>query len=241
MPPSVTIDPPPLFCIGHSHLRSIQAAAVETGATLRAVNFWDDNSVIVNSPADPQLVGPLQDEVRNYAGTVFSCIGGGAHTVIGLVSHPRRYDFVLPEQPDLPIDPGAELIPVDAVQAVLERETAPYLRLMRHLRSIARHRVVHVEPPPPCADNERIAPHMPWPMFPGMLQEVAPPYLRYKAWRLHSRVVAEWCAGEGIEFLAFPGESADASGFLKDEYFLDGVHANARYGMLLLGQMREAA
>jgi hypothetical protein len=231
---------PPL-CIGHSHLRCVQAAALETGTALQAINFWDDSSVILNSPEDPVLTVELQGKVQANPGTVFSFVGGGAHTVIALASHPRRYDFVLPESPDLPVDSRAELVPVDAVRAVLEREAVPYLKLMRHLRSLARERLVHVEPPPPCPDNDAISPHMPWSLFPGMLQEVAPPWLRYKAWRLHSKIVADWCALNDIAFLPIPGGAADAAGFLKQEYFQDGVHANAAYGQLLLTQMQEAA
>ena len=129
-------NPPALFCIGHSHLRCVQTAAADSGVAIRAINFWDDNSVILNSPDDPVLVDGLQQEIRAHQGAVYSFIGGGAHTVIGLVSHPRRYDFVLPENPDLPIDPRAELIPAEAVREVLTEEAAPYLKLMRHLRAL---------------------------------------------------------------------------------------------------------
>lgn len=234
-------SPPDLLCIGHSHLRCVQTAAIESGAPIDAVNFWNDNSVILNSPEDPVLVDELQHRIRMHQGAVCSFIGGGAHTVIGLVSHPRRYDFVLPENPDLPIDPRAELIPVGAVREVLERETAPYLKLMLHLRTLAGERMIHMEPPPPCPDNSKIAPHVPWPLFPDMLQEVAPPWLRYKAWRLHSQLVSEWCARERVAFYPCPSGAADAEGFLRQDYFEDGVHANSGYGMLLLEQMRAAA
>lgn len=234
-------NPRALFCIGHSHLRCVQTAAADSGAAIRAINFWDDNSVILNSPDDPVFVDALQQEIRAYQGTVYSFIGGGAHTVIGLVSHPRRYDFVLPENPDLPIDPRAELVPVEAVREVLAEETAPYLKLMRHLRALAGERMVQIEPPPPCPDNSTIAPHVPWSLFPDMLQEVAPPWLRYKTWRLHSQLVSEWCARERIAFHACPAAAADDRGFLRQDYFQDGVHANSHYGMLLLEQMRGTA
>lgn len=208
---------------------------------LDAVNFWDDNSVILNSPQAPVLVDDLQQRIRMHKGTVYSYIGGGAHTVIGLVSHPRRYDFVLPEEPDLPIDPRAELLPAEAVLEVLARETEPYLKLMLHLRTLARDRMVHMEPPPPCRDNDSIAPHIPWPLFPGMLQEVAPPWLRYKTWRLHSGLVSAWCDRQQVVFCARPASTVDTAGFLKDEFFLDGVHANSGYGSLQLEQMENAA
>ncbi|HEY5972148.1 MAG TPA: hypothetical protein VIT22_09265 [Pseudoxanthomonas sp.] len=231
---------PPL-CIGHSHLRCVQMASAESDTPIDAVNFWDNNALILNSPENPVLVEELQKKVLEHRGTVFSYIGGGAHTVIALVSHPRRYDFVLPEHPDLPMDPRAEVLPVDAVRAALMAQTEPYLKLMRHVRSLAQRRMAHMEPPPPCPDNEQIAPHIPWSLFPGLRQEIAPPHLRYKVWRLHSDIVSALCREEGIEFLAYPLEAADDDGFMRQDYFFDGVHANSGYGLLQLRQMQEAA
>lgn len=230
-----------MLAIGHSHLRCVQVAASGQGESLDAFNFWDDGSLLCNLPEGPALTARLQSRVQDHEGIVFSYIGGGAHTVIGLVSHPRRYDFVLPEAPDLPFDARAEILPVAAVKAALLAQTESYLQLMRHLRSLAPGRMVHMEPPPPCPDEDRISPHIPWSLFPGMLQEVAPRHLRYKAWRLHSCIVSDFCREQGIEFMAYPREAADTEGFLREQYFLDGVHANSGYGALQLRQMREAA
>lgn len=229
-------DPP--FCIGHSHLRCVQQAAAEAGTALQSLNFWDRPDDVVKGETWT-LVPQLQQALREHPGSVVSWIGGGAHTVIGLVSHPRRFDFVLPESPDLPLDPRAELVPSGAVRDSLMVQTAPYLQLMGHVRTLARKRMLHMEPPPPCRDNAQIDPHIPWPLFPDMLQEVAPPWLRYKMWRLHSRLVREFCAQADIEFVACPEAGVDAEGFLTQDSFFDGIHANSHYGALQLQQMRE--
>jgi hypothetical protein len=234
-------ETPPLLCIGHSHLHCVQAASAETGIAIDAVNFWDDNSVVVGYPDEPALTADLQQRFRAHAGTIFSFVGGGAHSVVGLVSHPRRYDFVLPEAPSLPLDPQSEVIPVDAVRAMLLEHVRPFLKLMDHVHSLARQRLVQVEPPPPCGDAQRMRPHIPWPLFPGMLKEIAPKSLRYKIWRLHSDIVATHCAQRGIGFLAHPRHAVDVEGFMLAEFFHDGIHANGRYGALLLQQMRELA
>jgi hypothetical protein len=187
------------------------------------------------------LTPALQRRFRDYPGNIFSFIGGGAHSVVGLVAHPRRFDFVLPEAPSLPMDPQAEVIPVDAVRAMLLEQVRPYLKLMDHVRSLAQHRLLHIEPPPPCGDAQRMRPHIPWPLFPGMLKEIAPRSLRYKMWRLHSQIVAGHCEEHDMDFLAFPNEAADEEHFLLPEFFHDGIHANGRYGALLLRQMQELA
>jgi hypothetical protein len=232
---------PPLLCIGHSHLHCVQRASVETGIAIDAINFWDDNSVVRDYPDNPTLIPDLQQRFRDHAGTIFSFIGGGAHSVVGLVSHPRRIDFVLPEAPTLALDPRAEILPVAAVRAMLVEQIQPYLKLMRHVSSLAQRRVVHMEPPPPCGDSERMLRYIPWSLFPGMLKEIAPRPLHYKLWRLHSEIVASHCAELGMDFDVYPSQAIGADGFLLPEFFHDGVHGNNSYGALLLRRMQELA
>src|SRR5688572_1719414 len=111
---AASVDNLPILCIGHSHLHCVQAASAETDIAIEAINFWDDNSVVLDYPENPALTPALQQRFRDHAGTVFSFIGGSAHTVVGLLSHPRRFDFVLPEAPWLPLNSQSEVIPVDA-------------------------------------------------------------------------------------------------------------------------------
>ena len=229
------------LCIGHSHLRCLQTAAADLAVPLDAVNFWDANDGVRDGPDGPVLAGDLRQRVREHAGPVFSFIGGGAHSVLGLVAHPRRFDFVLPASPGLPLAANAEVLPVDLVRAILRRDMAPFLHLMSDLRSVARHRVVHLEPPAPCGEAKRMLPHIPWPLFPGMLRELAPRHLHYKLWRLHSEILLAHCAANDIDFLPHPGQTTGPDGFLRPEFFHDGVHANSAYGALLLDQMREVA
>jgi hypothetical protein len=236
-----TTESLPLLCIGHSHLRCVQVAVGESGAAVETINFWDDNSVVLGYPDNPVLTPELQQRIRDFPGTVFSFMGGSAHVVVGLLSHPRRFDFVLPQAPSLPLDPRAEIIPVDAVRAVLLQQAEPYLKMMRHVRSLTRRRLVHVEPPAPCGDEQRMRPNIPWPLFPGMLREIAPRPVRYKLWRLHSDIVAGFCADQDIAFAGYPRASVDEDGFLLPEFFHDGIHANGKYGALLLRQMQEVA
>jgi hypothetical protein len=229
----------PLFCLGHSHLRCVQSASAETGIAIDAINFWEDNSEVLGFPDKPVFTPALQQRIRDCPGILFSYIGGGGPTAISLLSHPRRFDFVLPQAPVLPLDPKAEILPVDAVRAVLRKKIQPFLDLLLHVRSLARHAVVHMESPPPCADAQQALSHIPWPLFPGMTKEIAPRHVRYKVWRLHSDIVAAVCADSDIGYVGHPPQAVDDEGFLRPEFSLDGIHANHKYGALQLRQMQE--
>jgi hypothetical protein len=96
-----------------------------------------------------------------------------------------------------------------------------------------------MQSPPPCADAQPALAHIPWSMFPGMLQEISPRHVRYKVWRLHSEIVAGVCADNDIGYVGHPPQAVDAEGFLRPEFSRDGIHANSQYGALQLRQMQE--
>lgn len=231
----------PILCIGHSHVASVAQAAAALGVPFKALNFWDMPGAITPENGVPRLSPQLERQLREHPGSVFSMIGGGAHGVLGVLVHPRRFDFVLPEQPLLPLDPAAEILPALAVRRVLESLMADYLALMLQVRQLCVGPMFHVEPPPPYADAARMHADMPWGMFPGMCHEISPAHFRYKLWRMHSRIVEDWCLAASVTFMACPAASVDAAGFLLDQYYGDGAHASDRYGELVLTQMRALA
>jgi hypothetical protein len=228
----------PILCIGHSHVASVAQAAAALGVPFKALNFWEMPGAIVLENGVPHLSPQLESQLREHPGPVFSMIGGAAHGVLGMLVHPRRFDFVLPAQPLLPLDPAAEVLPALAVRRVLESLTAEYLALMSQVRRLCVGQMCHIESPPPYADAERMHADMPWGMYPGMCQEISPAALRYKLWRLHSQIIGEWCREAGALFVPCPPETFDENGFMREPYYGDGAHANMAYGERLLEQMR---
>jgi len=79
---------------------------------------------------DPRFAGALHAEAlaavlqeKLLAGPYdlyVSMVGGNDHSVLGMLNHPRLFDFVLPEAPDLPMEPAAEIIPAGLLRAELQ-------------------------------------------------------------------------------------------------------------------------
>lgn len=231
----------PLLCIGHSHVACVARAAEIAAVPLKALNFWDMPGAILHDESSPRFSATLIQHLEQHPGPVFSMIGGAAHGVLGMLVHPRRFDFVLPTQPGLPLDSAAELLPAAVVRRVLESLMAEYLTLMSEVRRHCAGPLFHIESPPPFADNQRMHADMPWGMYPGMLHEISPAHFRYKLWRMHSQILDEWCAGATATLVACPRAAMDESGFMCEAYYGDGAHANTAYGELVLEQMRQLA
>ena len=107
---------PPLLCIGHSHVASVERAAALAGVPLRAFNFWNLPDAISRQDGRPAFAASLHEALARHEGPVFSMIGGAVHVVLGMLVHPRRFDFVWPGEPALPLDAQAELLPALAVR-----------------------------------------------------------------------------------------------------------------------------
>lgn len=228
----------PMLCIGHSHVACVALAAENSRVPLRAINFWEIQDAIHQDAGGPRFSAAIEQELRQHDGAIFSMIGGAAHGVLGILVHPRPFDFVLPGEPDLPMDPAAEILPARLVRSLLESLTNDYLNLMSALSSLGGDRLFHVEPPPPYADAVRMHADIPWSLYPGMLQKISPASFRYKLWRLHSQIMREWCARAGATFVPCPPQTMDETGFMRPQYYGDGAHANEAYGECVLAQMR---
>lgn len=227
-----------LLCVGHSHVGCVASAARIGGITLQALNFWGMPGAIERCDGRPVLSDSIASQLAQHDGLVFSMVGGAAFGVLGLLVHPRRFDFVLSESPGLFLDDSAELLPSSLVRRLLESLMADDLAVMADIRLHCRGRLFHIEPPPPYADAQRMLHDIPWEMYPGMTREISPAVFRYKLWRMQSRILMDWCSQNDVVFVSCPRESLDREGFLASSFYGDGAHANEAYGTLLLEQMR---
>jgi hypothetical protein len=175
----------------------------------------------------------------DYASVVFM-LGGSRHIALGMLNPPQDpFDFYLPEERHLPFDKQARPLPVDVVTSLLKRHMARDFDDLVELSGIfSGHRRYHVESPPPCP-AEHILAHPAG--FAELLRErgLAPTAVRYKFWRLHSRLMREFCAAQDIHFVAAPAGTQDADGCLTAPYLrTDPAHANSAYGVQVVRQLR---
>jgi hypothetical protein len=227
----------PWTCIGHSHVTALE---LSQDPDLDCINFWTEKAPWVAGGEWAKLRDELAGRVASGK-RVLTMFGGASHTVLGMVEHPTPFDFVLPSQPHLPLDETRRILPVEAVRAKLHEMEGHILDGLASVTSVATGPVTHVGPPPPVADDALIAPFVPWPLFVGQPQLVAPKWVRYKIWRLFNDVLAEGCAQRGVAYQPAPQAAADSEGFLRTAYNRDGAHANGAYGALVLAHLRSAA
>jgi hypothetical protein len=241
-----------VLALGQSHLNAWVAAAREL---IRAGRFPKDLGIAfiqLRNPAyQPNLVAETQlnpalrnaiERAAEGADFLFSTIGGNGHSVLGLINHPRPYDFVLDIDPAIPLDPAKEVLPCAIVRAALEKRMEGAFKLEARIREIIKIPIVHCEPPPPIPSEAHIRAH------PGTFGEkvhtsgVAPASFRLKLWKLQSDIQRRFCQANDIVFLPSPPETADDNGMLAQRAWgRDPTHGNRWYGRRVIAQMRAYA
>lgn len=186
----------------------------------------------------PALVETIRDQIDRHAPLVASASGGNVHNGFALIRHPRPYDFLLSGEEGPPLDPAAEPLSEALVRAALEDGLARDRVRLREIARVAGD-VVQLESPPPLADNAAIAAQADAYFKNRAIGDlgVAAPGLRYKIWRLHSRIVAGYCAELGLRFLPAPRETQDERGFLLPGFAGDATHGNQAYGEAVIRQL----
>lgn len=247
---------PTIVVIGHSHSSAIvdAAKARERRGALRpdhplrfVLAAWsrDDPGAFVSrdpsSPGgtfNPALLDDFRSVITDTA-LVFVTFGGATHNGIGLCNYPPPYDFVLDDEPD-GTDLSKKIVPASLIEYLIRRYARPYLDATIALRALTDRPICHIESPPPIRSENHIRRHA------GGFRErvdqygVAPPALRRKLWRLHSRIFRQTCAGAGIDFLPAPAASMDADGFLlKEGWARDPTHGNSWYGEHVVRQIHD--
>ncbi|WP_116090616.1 hypothetical protein [Sphingomonas crusticola] len=246
-----------LLAIGQSHVAAIRAAAkthretypdeprTRVIHTLEAVHAPEFEGVTNDNYGGarlgPRLAAAIEDQIVRHRPRVASVIGGNAHNMLTLMRHPRPFDFHLSgydQRP--PLDPDAEIVPEALVRAALAAKMQPDFARLRLLGELAGS-FIHIESPPPLRDEEFIAARAEaWfrDQSPGTIT-VAPPGLRWRAWRLASRLMRTAVEAAGARFMPVPLQVQDQDGFLKPEYAADPTHGNEAYGAALIRALED--
>ena len=256
--PSTSAAPaarPSILGIGHSHLVTIQESyqrrvangELPTGRFIQLGTPALEPNLLPDGTIGSALAAVIEAGMQGQASEagppfVFDSVSGNEYHFIGLVNHPRPYDFVLPSRPDLPLRPDAEIIPAALMRRVLRAQMMGAYAVMRALRATIEGPILHVQSPPPLSSNDFIRDN---PIqFADQIAErgVAPPGFRMKLWLLQSELYRAFCDELGFGFLPVPRAGCDAEGFLAREGWRpDPAHANNWYGLMVLEQIEQQA
>ncbi len=241
-----------ILAIGQSHVAAIRAAArVRREADAdrprtRVIHTLEPRydgefADAARTQFTPALIEAMRDQVDRYRPRLVSVIGGNAHNALALMRHPRPFDFLLPGEDGPPPDLGAEHIPHALVSAVLTDRLQADVARLAALRALIGP-FLHIESPPPVRDEGFIAARAEawFRAQSGEQLAVAGSGLRWRVWRLASRLVRAEVERLGCRYLPVPGEVQDGEGFLRQEFAADPTHGNAAYGEVLIRAVEAA-
>lgn len=237
-----------VLLLGSSHIGSMAMAQSEmdcsslksTYAFKFIMDFRKDSRIVEPIAGDfenASLNKELEEYLSSLSGVdaIVLSISGSDYLPLCISMPPQLFDFILPDEQELPLLPGAALIPYAEVKEKLRRDIRHVIMGLKLIRSKTSIPVFYIESPPPIEDNDHIVRNAGWAAPAIDKFGPSPALLRYKFWRLHSNIVKEACQESGTPFLDLPRSLLNENGFLPSEAFLnDLMHANKRFGSLLL-------
>jgi hypothetical protein len=239
------------IAVGHSHLTAIVNASrlqrPDAYCKLEAISLASpryDQTLGYDGPHrryDPRIFADISDVIaRTGPDFVLITLGGAEHFCHGAVNHPRPFQFILPNEAASSYDAGTELVPHDLVREQFRADMSSALHILAEIRSLAAIPMFYVSSPPPVGPSHLIAAHMPeaWRAEAERLG-IPPPLARYRLWRIFTEICEELCREAYVDFLSVPPESISESGFLRERYRKDALHANEEYGYLVLRAVLE--
>lgn len=193
---------------------------------------------VAASPGFIELLDHI-DATAPEGDRLLSFLGGNEHSSLSLLAHPQPYDFVWPRDSDAPLHEGHQPLSIAVIEAQLLgvlQQTLAQLTMIR-----IRHPklpIVHVLPPPPHANEERMRAS---PEVFGQLlstQGVTPLGIRMKYYGLYGELLRSQLAPLAITCLDAPAAACDANGALVDRLTQGCTHGNEAYGALVAEQLR---
>lgn len=231
-----------VFLFGNSHVvcnqKALAAGGQPNGIAIRTGNLNDYNDRIGEPGLGgvPGIVQRLHDAsgLSDVPRLWVSRIGGSEHVAIGWIEGERPFDFLLPGLDDDTLAESAEFVPFSLIREVLERRVRGSLEHLGRIRAICPVPMIHLESPPPISDTDYAQSHLDaWFARAGKMPRVAPARLRWKLWKLQTRLSRRVCAEAGVAYVASPPEVFDGQGYLARRFWSnDATHGNAEYGAL---------
>ena len=244
------------LAIGHSHLKAVQQAyrlrkSAATGIPSMQMLFLqllneeflpafiaNDAGIRINQILEAAILEGISNLPLEKATILL--LSGNEYHFFGMLNQPRRFDFFLPERPDLPSLPGAEVIPTALIEEKVSRQVRRATQMAPLIKALVGSDVpvYAIESPPPIPDNDYILSGKS--VFTDDMEKfgVSPPSLRYKLWVIQSRLFEQYLNDAGVIYLRRPAAAMDEAGFLLPQGWQpDGVHGSEWFGELILQQI----
>ena len=234
--------------VGHSHIVALANGAYElqaAGATFAGAPFTCRFHYLYAPDFEPNIVqdgsGPTlnpaivqaveQDEPRFYIASV----GGNEHNVLSIVQLYQRYDFILGDDPGLPLEPGAEIIPESVIRETLREWMEPKIAVLRAIRARTPRPIAQIEPPAPLPRAQVLAHPKEFFRKKVDLTKLSPDMLRHKMWRLQTSLYREICAELDVLYIEAPPEMIGPDNMLaRHVWGGDATHANDLFGQKMV-------
>lgn len=233
--------------LGHSHIVALAKGAYSLIA--KGVDLAEPTTCtfhyLYDDPFDPpfEAGGAMNPNILRAASEgaprfILASMGGNEHNVLSVQQASPRFDFVLGENPGLPLDRSAEILTESLVRETLRSWMREKTDVLGALRAATALPIYQVEPPPPLPRAHVLA--YPKELFRSIVDRrtMAPDILRYKMWRAQCSVYREICADCGVEYVATPPQTIDGTGMLAGPWCgPDATHANEAFGELMVREV----
>lgn len=207
------------------------------------MDFRKDSRIIEPIDGNFQDFG-LNKELESYLRTITNIdaivisISGSDYLPICISNSTPPYDVILPQQPDLPFDNKAIIIPIAEIRARLIKDIRHILLGIEEIKRVTNLPLYYLQSPPPVGCNDHIKDHAAWAKNIIDKNGVSPSILRYKIWKIHSDLIAEKCSEMSVSYILNPAEVLEEKMFLhKSAYSDDLMHANTWYGQKFLSHI----
>ena len=242
-----------IILIGDSHIHAV-ASGYATSAARASASAYEvhkfDSHVARYQPIRTIDDGQSAWNVR-FVADILECIerhkpvfiaavwGGNEHYGHGAVNSPRRYDFVLPTAPNLPLADGAEIVPYDLLVRRFRTPAGALSSLWELLQSCCGLPIYHLAAPHagPFARHRQPPAAPSTPTSGGIRRHGA--ILSLQGLASHCGIKTRIMC-EAVSYplpLATRTSNRRPNGMIRDEYAGEGIHGNRDYGALVVGQL----
>ncbi|WP_424360119.1 hypothetical protein [Methylocystis parvus] len=239
--------------LGHSHIVAIAKGCYELqhqGATIGAETITSAFVYLYDPQIMPTLLGgegapvinPRLAEIvaKEEAAFGLLSVGGNEHVAMSIAQPREPFDFVLGENPGLPLAERVVIVPEAGVRETMREKMASTLATLSALRRATSIPLFCLEPPPPLPDSRVLA--YPQEFFRKAVDraKLSSELFRYKMWRVQSGLYRTACARENITFIGVPERFVSSPGVLAEEAWgADASHANPIFGAAMVRKAME--